>query len=284
MTTQILDRVTRVTPLGLRFWDAATNTCVGSGLRVTAYPADQPLQRAQAISNRLGTYLLQNLPGLRQVEHGLGDADFWRDPPTRSFVIEVVDSERRFQPFQFNAKAPSRNLFEVDCLTASPPTSPPGASVAVVPMHSAPTRPLPSGMAVIRAELRTPADAPAAWAVMEARFDGELMARSFADEAGRIALMFPYPEPPTPLPDVSPVSPPLGERSPLTSQRWPIELSARYSSTATVPKIPDLCQVLAQASAQLIGALPATPLSEVSIEFGKELVARTTAKSTLIIV
>src|SRR5574341_1115138 len=261
MTIQILDRVTRVTPLGLRFWDAATNTSVGSGLRVTAYPADHPLQRVPALSNRLGTYILQNLPGLRQAEHGLGDAGYWRDTPTRTFVIEVVDSERRFQPFLFNAIAPSRGLFAVDCLTASPLASPPDAPVAVVPVHSAPTRTLPSGMAVIRAELRTPAGQPAAWAVIEARFDSQLMARSFADEAGRIALIFPYPEPPTPLPDLSPVSPPLGERSPLTSQQWPIQLSARYSPTATVPKIPDLCQVLAQTSAQLIGALPATPLS-----------------------
>src|SRR5690242_5388935 len=110
----VVERLTRVTPLGLRFWDAATRQAVTEGLVVTAYPAPAgslptPSPRPQtpgreATVTPAGVYVFQHLPGLGAAERGAGDADFWHDPPvTRSFTIEVVDLLGRFQAVSFGA-------------------------------------------------------------------------------------------------------------------------------------------------------------------------------------
>src|SRR2546428_6671092 len=98
-----LERLSILAPLGIRFWDAVTNSIIADGLRVTAYPLSNPARRVQGFPNRSGVYVLQNLPGMRDIEHGAGDAEFWTNlPPRRPFVVEVVDNSRRFQPFQLS--------------------------------------------------------------------------------------------------------------------------------------------------------------------------------------
>ncbi|HVF42782.1 MAG TPA: hypothetical protein VM936_07220, partial [Pyrinomonadaceae bacterium] len=96
------------------------------------------------------------------------------------------------------------------------------------------------------------ADAPAAWAVVEARLDGQVIARGFADERGRLALIFPYPAPLKFPPASPPDSPPAAQGPPLTEQEWHVTLSAAYApapppaSGAAESQAHDLRATLAQ--------------------------------------
>jgi hypothetical protein len=257
--TAILDRITLVTPLALSFWDQVSNTTVGDGLVVTAYPPHQPEQAVQAIVNRLGIYVLRNLPGLRAVENGTGDTTFWASPPAiRVFVVEVQDTRRRFQPFSLTLSAPVRGVFAWELAPGSPPEP------TSVPLFSAPARPAPAGMAVLRAELFDPIHKqPAAWAILEARLAGQLLARGLADAAGRLVLIFPFPEPN------------LASHIPLTQQVWSLQLRAAYASSTPVPPLPDLEAALAQPSATLWqDSARSLPLAQANLSFGRELVLR----------
>ena len=285
---QIIERLTIVTPLGVRFLDEVTGKYIGDGLIVTAYPPDNPARRTSGFVNRSSTYVLSNLPGLHEAEIGSGDQEFWDNLPVkRRFVIEVVDAERRFQPFTFSTDAPVRGLLEWAGLPGdSPPLAVPG-----VPLFSSPNRSVPASLAVLRAELhewREGSDhigGPAAWAVLEARIDGRVTARGFADEQGRIALIFPYPEPlidglGSP-PDVSRLSPPGPTGQSLRGQEWPIELAAYYGRLRPVPPtfnarpIPDLSDVFMQPPAELYAdSERQTPLTVARLRFGQELTVR----------
>jgi hypothetical protein len=279
---QVLERLTLVAPLGLRFHDAATGERVGDGLSVSVYPANNSARRVAAFANRSGTYVLHHAPGLRRAfEHGAGDEEFWLNlPPAQTYVVEVVDLERRFQPFLFEAELPApRGLF--NWLSPFEPSPPAGARS--VPLYSAPARAVSSGMAVVRADLwNAQAHAPAAWAVVEVRLDGQLHARGLSDERGSLALIFPYPKP-TDAPLASPVaSPPVNQNVPLLEQAWELTLNAGYApppAAATKPApLPDLRATLDQ-----LNAPPAVlwadlanleELAGVTLKYGQELVLK----------
>jgi hypothetical protein len=279
-TIRVREHVTRVTPLGLRFWDEVSGSVIGEGLSVAAYSSQNPERRVRALTNHAGVYLLQNLPGLHEAETGAGDEAYWANlPAPKKFVIEVTDNDQRFQPFLFTAELPARSFFTLSCLpAASPPASPPEAST-VVPLYSAPTRAVPGAMAVLRAELYDSVNQkPAAWAVLEARLNGLPPVTGFADDQGRIALIFPYPEPIQPS---SSGSPPANRR-PLVEQQWVVQLRALYAPSLASAEIPDLCEVFAQPPATLLSELsPPTPLSEATLEFGKALVVKSQSQSLL---
>lgn len=281
---EILERLTLVAPLGLRFHDVATGVSVGGGLSVTVYPANNSARRVEARVNRSGTYVLHHAPGLRAFEQGAGDEDFWQNlPAPQSFIVEVVDREGRFQPFSFEAELPAaRGLFNwLPPFEPSPP-SPPAAAQSI-PLYSAPARALDSGMAVVRADLwNAQANAPAAWAVLEARLGGVLQARGISDERGSIALIFPYPKP-TDSPLSSPVeSPPLLNKNvPLLEQTWELTLNAGYApaaSDATPARLPDLRATLDQLNAphaKLWTDLAAhEELAGVTLRYGQELILK----------
>jgi len=283
-----VDRLTMVAPLGLRFHDATTGALVGDGLSVWAYPVGRPSAKRPAIANRKGVYVLHHGYGLREREQGDGTRFYWDhpDPPNKDFVIEVADEQRRFQPFQFTASLPAEGIFKWDVALDSPPNA-----RTTVPLFSAPTRSVASGMAAIRADLwDTSLDAPAAWAVIEASSAGKFLGRGIADDAGRIALIFSYPTPLafTPAsPPGSPLGSPPGATSPpLTEQVWPLELRAFYTPDRPVgsppdfiaeagPSLPDLRFTLSQpaatlwADAELTEALP-----ETNLRFGRELILK----------
>src|SRR5947209_17598866 len=158
----VIEHMTLVTPFGIRFWDEGTGRDVNDGLNVTAYAAGSAVRqvqtipdqrqvisirapRVQAFPNRQGVYVLRNLPGLRSAENGEGDANYWTSVSKRSFVIEVVDTYRRFQPFSFQADLPAQGLFTLSC---APISSPLNTAKQVVPLYSAPARTVPGAMAV----------------------------------------------------------------------------------------------------------------------------------------
>jgi len=74
---QVLEELTLLQPFGLRFWDQVTQSVVSDGLVVTAWRSAQPEVRTLAWLNRSGVFSFRNLPGLREIENGAGDADFW---------------------------------------------------------------------------------------------------------------------------------------------------------------------------------------------------------------
>jgi hypothetical protein len=146
-------------------------------------------------------------------------------------------------------------------------------------------------MAAMRAHLvewqpgTSPVGKPAAWALVEAHLKNRLLARGIADDQGRIALIFPYPEPASPLfgspPDFL-ASPPAGTRIPLGEQEWSVELEAAYTrhsaeDSISGDRIPELSEILSQPPATLWADSQAgQPLDPVKLKFGRELVVRST--------
>jgi hypothetical protein len=283
---QLIERLALVAPLGMRFHDAASGVFVGEGLNVSVHSQGSSANKMRAYANRTGVYVLQHAPGLLDFERGSGDADFWRNaPPQKTFVVEVFDEERRFQPFRFTTGLPARGVLN----WAQPFGASPVSAGGSIPLYSSPVRHVPAGMAAIRADLwDTSLDAPAAWAVLEAYQAGQLLARGMADDEGRIALIFPYPAP-RPFGDSSPPgavsSPPAAKGPPLTEQVWIITLRAMYSPSrpvasppepfATEPALPDLYDALTQPDARLWADGARTqPLTEISLNYGREKILK----------
>lgn len=273
----ITDRVTMVAPLGLRFHDTTTGAVVGDGLSVWAYPLGRPSAKRLAIANRKGVYVLHHGYGLLEREHGDGSHFYWEHPdqPNKDFVIEVTDEQQRFQPFQFTANIPVEGIYKWDTALDSP------LSVrTTIPLFSAATRGVASGMAVVRADLwDTSTDGPAAWAVLEVFTAGKLIGRGVADEAGHIAVIFPFPTP-LPFSQASPPgsplgSPPVATSPPLTEQVWPLELRAFYTPVRSVLPLPDLRFTLSQLAATMWADAEQTEiLAETNLRFGRELILK----------
>jgi hypothetical protein len=191
---------------------------------------------------------------------------------------------RRTVPRQFSIKSMT---VELNAGTASSVASP-GKAVfgglifesnpaQALPLYSAPTRAVAGGMAVLRASLwDSVANAPAAWALLEARVNGRPTARGYADASGQVALLFPYPEPPS-FVQQNPAPPAV----PFTRQEWPVSIYASYKPQSHAPTLPDLRATLAQARATLwADAARTTPLTKVTLRSGQQLVVRSYEAST----
>ncbi|MGH2497412.1 MAG: hypothetical protein ACRDIV_22150 [Ktedonobacteraceae bacterium] len=295
----LLDVQTLVAPLGVRFWDAVSGRVIGDGLSVIAYPVlpgmsrEQDARGTQAYTNRSGVYAWRNLPGLRDFAYGAGDEAFLAQTvdatsspvPTRPFIVEVVDTLHRFQPFAFPVEAPLRGLLTWTC---EQDASPPAAASTMIPLFSAPTRAPAGGLAVARATLWDATNnLPAAWAMLAASIGGKQVARGFAGADGQVALFFPLPVPGVQAFDPSGTPLRNGMNTALAAQEWRVQLQAWYAPTLPAPAIPELCATLKQAPATLWSdAAGASPLLEVTLKFGRELVVRSdnaTLRSVLLI-
>src|SRR5262249_23513568 len=219
----IAERFTRTALLGVRFWDRVGGRPVADGLELV-----ETSTGTAATCGPHGVFAFHDLPGMSTSAYGAGDDAFWASPPgSAPFTFRVRDHDRRFLSFTFDADVPARGLFTDDCgLPSSPPEI-----VGTVPLFSAPTRVAPGGIARVSADLwDIDADVPAAWAVLEVSAGGELY-RGVADEDGRLAVLFSYPEPPL-LPASPP--PPPGSRA-LANQTWPLTLAPRDAPAAMTP-------------------------------------------------
>jgi hypothetical protein len=280
-----IERLTRVAPLGLRFWDAATGLYISDGLTAGAVPklavgtyGGPPVQ---AFANRSGVFVFHHLPGLSESEFGSGDLEYWQAPPAKKdFIVTVSDGLNRFLPFSFSVQAPTRKILVFACLNGKPSPLPDRQPAGSLPLYSASGRPVPGGCAVIRAQLaRSPAaPRPAAWAVVEAYVKNIFISRGIADPNGRVALYFPYPK--IVLPN------PVGNRPPLTQATWPVDIKVFSSLSPPVPSspggLPDLCEVYAQPAASPLRQVgPDLPLQTQDLLYGQEFIFKTANHSEL---
>jgi hypothetical protein len=259
VTIQVLETLTLVSPAGVRFWDAVDRAPVSEGLSVVIWPASRPELQIPSVLNRSDVFTFHDLPGMRDVENGAGDADFWAtNPPRFDFVLQVGDTLNRFLPFQLPLRLPIRGIADGTQLFSSP------------------ARTLVSPIGVIRAQLFDPINGvPAAWAVVEAVVNGGAVSRGLADDKGNLLLPLPYPEAQnTGLGFGSPGLPGVK----LTAQTWQVSLGFFYSPQVPVPTIPDLSQVLAQPPATAWDdETLSTPVTAATLRFGQELVLRSRA-------
>lgn len=274
---RLLERLTIVAPFGIRFRDAVSGAVVDEGLSVTAYSPGDPSRRIEAFANRKGVYVFHGLPGLREVEYPADDEDPLNDLQGKwPFVLQVTDVRNRFIPFILKVDVPTTGLYRWESGTVQ---SPPSQESPVI-LYPAPSRPVPSPMAVLRAELRDPLlERPASWAVVEAVVEGVVQGRGISDALGRLLVVFPYPEPKD-----SPTSPPHPGPVRIFDRSWILQLRAFYSPESPVPAIPELKKVFEQTPAALWSALsPVIPLGQQTLKYGSELVLASQSRSELLI-
>ncbi len=284
-----IEKLLFVAPLGMCFHDAATGERIADGLSVSVFPVTKSIykQRTTAVPNRSGVYVLHHASGLEDFSSGAGDAEFWQEnPPQKLFIAEVSDQENRFQPFQFTLKLPVKGIYHWENL----PFVSPNKNLPSIPLYSAASRKIIGGMAVIRAELHQSQEKPASWAVLEARFNGNLIARGIAGRDGQIVLMFP-----TLSPQNNPITSPPAKatRVALADQNWMLDLTVKYepnifqtsppvSTENEAEVLPDLRLVLAQANGTLWANAEQTDvLTTAVLKLGKELILRSRAAPIL---
>jgi hypothetical protein len=285
---RLLERFAITAPLGVRFWDVATNEAVTSGLTMEGILVDDPHRVVRAFANPSGVMVVRDLPGFRGLENSDGSDAAWRDaPPPIQLTLTVRDEATRFQPFTFVCDAPQKGFARLGCPVLSPPDSRsvPAAPDDSVPVFPAPARRVPAGLAVVRAQLAEPPDTGSpprdrvygAWAFVEALVDDRPspVGASYADENGRVAIMFPWPVPADASSLLSPPSPlPASGAGGLLKQRWRVRLRAYYDGLAP-DQLPDLCRVLAQRPAQVWDdSALFQPLDARELAYGSELVVK----------
>ncbi|MEH6413448.1 hypothetical protein [Pseudomonas sp. CGJS7] len=275
--------------LGLRFWDVAAATTAIDGLVVEIYPRSDPFARKRALPNPSGIYVAHRLPLLAAFEFDDSqpagqpwiDAASGSPPLLRGYRIEVSDPQGRYLPIAFDAELPVRGLFDWLAPWISPPQallwpgdagSPPQWLIQRIPLFSAPRRAPPSPLAVLYAQMReTGSNRVAAWSLLAVSIAGQRRGIGLADREGRVAVMFPYPEPPR-----APLASPPAERADFA---WSVELEAYWSPLSPPPEpplVPDLAQVLMQLST------PCTVLDSLSspaprrrLDYRRAMTART---------
>jgi hypothetical protein len=277
-----LERVARNAALGVRFWDVATGTLAIDGLRVEVFHRINTRARTIAKPGPSGIYVAHNLPGLRDFEFQDVDVpqDLW-PAATRPYRIEVSDPEGRYLPIAFDADLPARGPFTWLAPWLSPPSpvpfpnapgSPPQLMMERVPLFSAPSRPPPEPLAVVYAQMLEEGSArELAWGLLGVSIDGVSCGIGLADDHGRVAVFFPYPEPPR----ISLSSPILAHND----FTWEVELTAFGSLASPVaPPAPfaDLAQIfLDLASPRDVVESVLSPPLPLRLTYRQPLVART---------
>jgi hypothetical protein len=275
LSVQVIERVAHVTPVGVRLADVVTGRSVSEDVSVRVVPP-RPARPTAAVRTSSGAFAAHGLRGLRRWElRDVGPDGLLEEVDVEPipFRIEVRDASQRFHSFAVHAELPSDGLLSVRC--GSPPASPPSEERRSLPLFSRPGRAVPAGTAVVRARLVYEADrAPAAYAALEVvPRAGAAPVRGIADERGEVAVLFPYPQPAGFV-----GSPPAGTKRPLASSTWTVTLHAfapRAGSPPEEGELPDLCTFLDQSPATLLTtASPPTELAEATLEYGRELVLR----------
>lgn len=266
----VIERQTIFTPLGIRFWDPATDSQVAHGLRVRAWPDGATAPVRTAFRSASGVYAFQGLPGLREVEYPAASGGGQASPPAlERFVLAVEDEQRRFLPVTLRVDAPFLGIYPTGLGGG-------GSSLPGFYLFSAPWR-AASSLAVVRADLvRASTGQPAAHAVLELDVGEGGVWHGIADQRGSVAVFFPIP----PFQATLGSSPP-GPQAPPQAQQWPVTARLLYQpahlETPAGAQQPDLRTILTQAAGVLwptAGGAPASQLSA-ALSFGQALILRT---------
>jgi hypothetical protein len=266
----VLEEISWVSPLGMRFWDVAAAAPSEAGLSVTAYPDAYPELVTPSVWNGSGVYSFSALPGLRRAENGAGDTAYWSaNPPAVPYTVQVSDPQGRYLPFQFSLLLPWFGLYG---LAGSPLLAAPVPDATWIPVFSAPARPAGGVAGMIRAVLEDPTGAPAAWAVVTAQATGGALAVGVADVRGVISLPLPYPE----LPAAGVLSPLGSTPVKLSDQTWPLEIGVYWTPAVGEPAAaPDLEELLQQAAANVWSDTTLTVRATTfTLGFGNDLILR----------
>jgi hypothetical protein len=266
----VLERISMVCPLGVRFRDDATGAYVTDSLSVIVYPASQPELQASGVTNSSSLFVFRNLPGLREIENGSGDAAFWSElTPRFDYVLEVRDRSGRYLPFRLPIQLPQRGILGIELTSpvSSPAAVQTGREEGWLPLFSSPGRAAIDGMGMLRAELRDAGtQMPAAWALIEAKAGEQRLVTGMADREGRVMMPLFYPKP------VITLGSPGNTNTPLTQQAWTVAITVRYRRREPAPEIPDLVDVLTQPAATAWQQTsPPTPWTQATLQFGREL-------------
>lgn len=273
-----LEPITFPAPFGIIFWDVAAGTPVAEGLLATVALPGQPETARELIVNRSAVWVAPSLPGLSAHDLATGDWDLLR----RTYRVEVRDRSDRFLPLAFNAELPSRGLYQWPGWNASPPfplapigleDSPPRVSPNRIPLFSSPARPAPPAVAQVRCQVaEATTQSAAAWALMSIALGGVTRGMGLADEEGRAAIFFAYPERPRPSLATSPPA--------ITDFRWELEVRPFWDPPGgPIPDIPDLADLVAQLDhprdALESTLSPAEALPAQLLSFGRPLILKT---------
>lgn len=279
--------------LGLRFWDAAAATSAIEGLLVEVFPRANPAARKRALPGPSGIYVAHRLDLLSAFEFDESEpagepwvrAETASPPLTRGYRIEVSDPAGRYLPIGFDAELPARGVFNWLAPWISPPQalvwpgdagSPPQWLIERIPLFSTPNRAPPSTLAVVYAQLREAGSGRIpAWSLLAVSIGGQRCGIGLADRAGRVAVMFAYPEP-----QRAPLASPPAERSDFG---WTVELEAYWSPTSPPlepPPVADLAQVLMQLATPctVVDSL-SSPAPRRRLDYRRALTARTEGQS-----
>jgi hypothetical protein len=263
---RVLETLVRFTPLGVRFWDAASDLPILDPLEVRAWRDDANFAPVTAVRSASGAYAFHDLPGMRDVEFPRPDV-----PATgATFIITVIDQRREFLPTAFGVDLPlaARGLF------------PPGGRAFLFP---SPGRTVAAGLAVVRADLwDSEANAPASWAVLDVLAAGSHHL-GIADARGSVLVLFPVP----PIDSLSAGSPPGSGQVPLSQVVWAVSARVRYQPSrvrfplqtrAPLPwaEVPNVRSVLEEQNFGSVEPVAGTPASAVNAQmrFGEPLVLR----------
>lgn len=296
MTVQLrpMEDLYRHAAIGVRFWDVARQTAQVDDLQVEVYARANPRRRKPMRPNLSQVYVGHAVPGLHDFEHAdLQPPALWAsaEAALRACRVEVRDPRGRFLPLAFDVDLPAPGLISFQAPWWSPPQpivlpgtpgSPPQLMLERIPLFSSVSRGVPDASAVVYAQMRhTHTHRPAAWALLGVRIDGRRCGLGLADAEGRVATMFPYPEPPRRA-----LTSPPEARSDFS---WPVSLEVFWSEPVTaspspspspmstsVPEIPDLAQLLAQLDTPgTVDDLVASPSATRRLDYRVPLTART---------
>lgn len=283
-----VERVSVITPLGIRFWDPAFDVQISAGLTVTASPTGAADLAMTAVCTPSGIYAFNGLPGMHDTEYPQNNPDGPGSlPATAQFLIQVTDPTASFLPAAFFVDVPFKGIFPTDLPQAPGAVAPPGFY-----LFSAPTRAASPLLAVVRAQLSERLDAtteqPAKYAVLEVDTpDGDTWV-GLADQRGVLALLFAYPT----FTSTSSAASSLVPSAAVPQQSWPLTVRVRYQpSVLSFPpgsSQPELRSVLAQAPATIWTQRASPPGQAVAslsstLIFGQELVMSSAGESVLLV-
>ncbi len=235
-----LERSTTQTLLGICFWDRLTDHLIGEGLQVKA-------QRLSSDRNqRLGKVVMGRItPSSAIAFFGLATGEIpvnpeqllWETvPPEQLVAIDMVDRLDRFLPLSFVAQLPFRGAFrgQGEWLSTSLLRPEVGVGEASgVQLWSAPSRPVPPGQAVLRAQIVVGDGenaVPAANALVRVQQSPPVPAGfdyyGLADSRGILLLPMPYPAVPDPLTPETPYPP-------LDRQTFALNITIQYAPFQT---------------------------------------------------